>query len=71
MSERETARVFLVEQHANVPHTIPSNHQSMGITPSMTQIPVMCASVDSPLTCILVPLFPACSYLSQFEFKAQ
>jgi len=31
----------------------------------MTQIPVMCVSVDSPLTCILVPLFPACSYLSQ------
>jgi len=36
---------------------------------SLTQIPVMCASVGSPLTLILVPLFPACSYLCQFEFK--
>ena len=38
-------------------------------TVCLTQIPVLCASVDSPLTCISVPLFPACSYLCQFEFK--
>ena len=35
----------------------------------LTQIPVHCVSVGSPLTRTLVPLFPAIAALCQFEFK--